>query len=68
MADTIKVQSFEECLDALIQDIKDDREKIKRMYGGKEESITAKGYTRSIMLVEEAKKRWLKDIKEGIFE
>lgn len=68
MKDTIKVQSFAECLDALIQDIKDDREKIKRMYGGKEDPITAKGYVRSIMLVEEAKERWMKEIKDGVFE
>lgn len=68
MKDTIKVESFKECLDALIEDIKNDREKLDRAYQNMEYIEKTKGYTRSIMLVEEARERWMKQIEEGVFE
>jgi len=64
---TISANSFMECIDALILDIKSDREKLQRTYSDPE-YVEKKGYTRSIMIAEEAKERWAKEIRDGVFE
>lgn len=70
MKDTITAESFEKCLDALIEDIQNDHKKLQNMYvsGSVADERFNKGYIRSKMLIEEAKERWMKEIENGTFK
>ena len=55
-----------EMCDALIKGIEEDHERICKMYTPKGEAslLLSKGYLRSIMIIEEAKARWLAKRKD----
>ena len=63
----IEKRDIEEICDVIVQDIKDDRQRLMRCYEN-EEHVEKKGYTRSIMLIEEAKDRLVKIFEAGLWE
>lgn len=64
----IERRDIEEICDVLVDDIKRDREKLNRAYEDVEYVEKTKGYTRSIMLIEEAKERLVKILEAGQWE
>jgi hypothetical protein len=63
----IEKRDIEEICDMLIDDIKKDRGKLQETYLNTD-YVEKKGYTRSIMLIEEAKKRLVKILETGQWE
>lgn len=57
---------IEQICDVIKQDIQLDQQHLNEMYGANSEAhVEKKGYTRSIVLVEEAKKRLLEIFDDG---
>lgn len=66
----ITEKDITEMCDALANDIEQDGIKIVDMYAKDSVShiVLSKGYIRSKMIVEEAKTRWLEQLKAGKWE
>ena len=63
----IERRDIEEICDVIVEDIELDRKRLMEAYEN-EEHVEKKGYTRSIMIIQEAKERLVKILEAGLWE